>query len=76
MSLGVVVLTALGKIGLPTAIVTLAAIIIPPVHIYKQLKGAYGLGRSGAVWRTSALLIMTSITLSLFASFVLFMGSD
>jgi hypothetical protein len=76
MSLGVVTLVLGSRIGVPTAIVTLAAIIIPPVHIYKQLKGAYGLGRFGAVWRTSVLLIMTSITLSLFASFVLYLGSD
>ena len=76
MSLGVVALVLGSRIGVPTAIVTLAAIIIPPVHIYKQLKGAYGLGRAGAVWRTSLLLIMTSITLSLFASFVLYLGSD
>jgi len=76
MSLGVVLLVLGSRIGVPTAIVTLAAILIPPVHIYRQIKGAYGLGRYGALWRTSVLLIMTSITLSLFASFVLYLGSD
>ena len=76
MSLGVVVLVLGSRIGVPTAIVTLAAILVPPAHIYKQLKRAYGLGRFGAVWRTSVLLIMTSITLSLFAGFVLYLGSD
>jgi len=76
MSLGVVVLVLGSRIGVPTAIVTLAAIIVPPVHMYRQLKGAYGLGRWAALWRTSTLVIMSSITLSLFASFVLYLGSD
>jgi len=76
MSLGVVVLVLGSRIGVPTAIITLAAIVIPPVHMYRQLGTVYGLGRWGAVWRTSALLIMTSITLSMFASFVLYLGSD
>ena len=76
MSLGVVTLSVLGWIGLPTAVIALAAMIIPPIHMYNQLRGAYLLGRVGAGWRTFAMLIISAITLSLFLSFLIWMGSD
>jgi len=40
--------------------------LIPPVHIYRQLKGAYGLSRTGALWRTAALVFVIATTTSLF----------
>lgn len=49
MSLLVVTLTVLGALGMHTAIVALAAMIIPPLHMYKQLKYAYLSGRIGAL---------------------------
>ncbi|MDO6415906.1 DUF3667 domain-containing protein [Sphingomonas sp. BIUV-7] len=76
MSLAMVVLAVGSWLGMPGAIIPIAAMIVPPVHMYRQLKGAYGLGRYGALWRTAALLIMTTIALSLFSSFVFYMGSD
>lgn len=76
MSLGVVALTVFGRLGLPAAIVSLAAIFLPPVHMYRQLKGTYRLGRFGAFWRTFALLVITSITSSLFIAFLFYMGSE
>jgi hypothetical protein len=76
MSLGVVSLTLFGWLGLPGGIVALIAMLVPPVHMYRQLKGAYTLGRFGALWRTFALLIITSITSSIFISFLFWMGSD
>jgi hypothetical protein len=76
MSLTVVVLSVLGKIGLPTAIIVLAVLIIPPWHMYRQLKGAYLLGRFGALWRTCALLFITTITSSLFLAFLVYMGTE
>jgi hypothetical protein len=55
--------------------VTLTALsIVPPVHMYKQLKYTYGLGRFGATVRTFLLLIFTTITISLFASAILALG--
>jgi hypothetical protein len=76
MSLGVVALSLLGKIGLATGFIVVAALLIPPLHMYRQLKGAYGLGRFGALWRTLALLIITTITSSLFLAFLIYMGTD
>ena len=76
MSLGVVVLTLLGRIGLSGGIVALLAMILVPWHMYRQLKGTYRLGRFGAIWRTFALLVITSITSSLFIAFLFYMGSE
>ena len=76
MSLGVVALSLFGRIGVPTAIIALLAIFGPPIHMYRQLKGTYRLGRFGAFFRTVALLVITSITSSLFIAFLFYMGSE
>lgn len=75
MSLGVIALGLFGWAGLPSAIIALLAMLVPPVHMYRQLKGTYALGRFGAGWRTLALLIVISITASLFISFLFYMGT-
>ena len=42
-----------------------------PFHMYRQLRGTYGLGRFGAIWRTCALMIFAFIALTLFAVTIL-----
>ena len=76
MSLGVVALSVLGTLLLPAGLIVLAALLVPPVHMYKQLKGAYALGRFGALWRTVALLMISTIVLLLYALFLFWMGSE
>ncbi len=49
--------------------------LIPPVHMYRQLKGAYTLGGLGALWRTMWLLLMVTITSSLFFALLMYLGS-
>lgn len=71
MMLLVVAMSLWGAAGLPG--VAFAA-LLPPVHIYRDLKGAYGLGRFGALWRTALLLLLSVIALSLFAMAVIVMG--
>jgi hypothetical protein len=44
--------------------------LIPPFHIYRQLKGAYGLNRWGALWRTTLLTIFALVVVFLFAAVV------
>jgi hypothetical protein len=39
---------------------------VPPFHMYRQLKGAYGLGRGGALWRTGLLSWFAVTALLLF----------
>lgn len=46
--------------------------LTPPLHMYRQLRGAYALGRFGALWRTAFLLLFASMALGLF--FVLIMA--
>jgi hypothetical protein len=50
------------------------AMFIPPIHMYRQLKGAYGLGRWGALWRTIALIVLSMTTISLFIAFLFAVG--
>ncbi len=44
--------------------------LIPPFHIYRQLKGAYGLNRWGALWRTTLLTIFALVVVFLFAAVI------
>lgn len=67
----VVAMSLWGAAGLPG--VAWAA-LVPPVHMYRDLKGAYGLGRFGALWRTALLLLFAVIALSLFAMTVIVLG--
>ncbi len=76
MSMVVVALTLLGAIGLSSDLLTMAALLIPPVHMYRQLKGTYGLARSGALWRTAALLGITLLASLMFVLFLFYLGSD
>jgi hypothetical protein len=72
MMLLAVVLTGWGMAGIPA--VEAPAMIIPPVHMYKQLKGAYGLSRFGASWRLILLLTFAITAFSLFAVAVVLLG--
>jgi hypothetical protein len=62
---------ALGAPGGATSIIALCA---PPVHIYKQLRGAYQLSRFSAFWRMCVLVVLAFIALSLFVALLLGLG--
>jgi Protein of unknown function (DUF3667) len=71
-------LTTVGVIllqfSLTGTIGVLALVLLPPVHMYRQLKQAYGLSRRGALWRTAALTVFAVLGLSLFAILILVVG--
>jgi hypothetical protein len=48
---------------------------VPPIHMYRQLRGAYGIGKWSAAWRTFALTIFAFIAISLFVSFLVTVGA-
>jgi hypothetical protein len=48
--------------------------LIPPFHMYRQLRGTYELGRFGAIWRTIALTIFAFMAIGLFASLLVGVG--
>ncbi|MEO7276681.1 MAG: DUF3667 domain-containing protein [Sphingomicrobium sp.] len=58
--------------GLPGA--AYPALLVPPIHLYRDLKGAYSLGRVGALWRTAILLLFAIMALALFAMTVVVLG--
>jgi hypothetical protein len=74
MSLLFIVATLLGGTGLGDGLAMLLFTIVPPLHIYKQMRYSYGLTRVGAVLRTLLLLISVVIILTLFATTLLFLG--
>ena len=49
--------------------------LLPPFHMYRQLKGAYGLGRAGALWRTALLTMFAMIVVGLFSAVLVGVGT-
>jgi hypothetical protein len=46
----------------------------PPIHLYKQLRGTYGLSRFSAAWRLLALLVITSWVFAIFVLLVVWIA--
>ncbi len=74
MMLLVSVLTALSPLWFGALAIGMT--FIPPVHIYKHVKGTYALSRFGASWRTAALLLYASVALTFFLMAIIAMGID
>jgi hypothetical protein len=74
MSLGVIALSFLRLIGLPDVFAVLAMTFVPPIHMYRQLRGAYALSRWSALWRTFVLINFAFIAASLFFTGLLALG--
>jgi hypothetical protein len=60
--------------GTLEAIGGLIIAFVPPIHMYRQLKQAYGLSRFGALWRLTALMTFALFALILFATLILALG--
>jgi hypothetical protein len=75
MSFLAIVAAALSVAGLdhPVALTLLLA-VVPLMHLYRQLKGAYLLSRWGAVWRTTLLASLAILTLSVYGVIILMLG--
>ncbi len=69
-----VILTAIGFSGAPQPIVPIAGTFIPPIHIYRQLRGAYGVSRIGGIVRTLALSAFGGVVLMVFLMLLLLLG--
>ena len=74
MSLAMIAFFLLRLIGLSGDLVNFAFLLVPPLHIYRQLEGAYRLTRFQAAWRTLALLAFASVALMLFLLLLLTIG--
>ena len=49
--------------------------LLPPFHMYRQLKGAYHLRRTGALWRTMLLTLFATIVMALFSAVMVGVGT-
>jgi hypothetical protein len=70
MSLMMVVLALLSFIEFGGTAVLLF-FLVPPIHMYFQLRDTYVLKRWEALWRTAAMMFFATITLTLYATLVL-----
>jgi hypothetical protein len=68
-------LSAATLVGLLSSTVASFAWFVPPIHMYRQLRGAYGVSRGGALWRTILLTIFALVAISLFASLLVALGA-
>lgn len=74
MTLGLVALTFLRLLGIGEALIGLALVLVPPLHMFRQLRGAYGLSRWSAAWRTMALLVFATVATGLFLLLLVLIG--
>ncbi len=74
MSLLLVALTLLEVIGVPGWITVWAIVLVPPVHLYKQLRHAYGFSRLGTLFRLALLLLSILIVVVLFTLILVALG--
>ena len=74
MMLLVVALSIGGMVGLSAGMITLVALLAPPVHMFAQLRGAYSLRKRSALWRTIALMMFAFIALVAFSMLLLILG--
>ena len=73
MSLLIIAALLLGAAGLGS--IASLAFVVPPIHMYVQLKGTYGLTRLGALWRTVLLVSFAFVAVTFFALLQLTLGA-
>jgi hypothetical protein len=74
MSMLGIALVLLWAVGLGGGMLQSLVLLIPPFHMYRQLRGAYQLSRWSALWRAFMLLIFVNVTGSLFLLLLLGLG--
>jgi len=74
MLLLVTAVTLAGWLGLSDGLIVAAMVIIPPLHLYRQVRGAYASSRLGALARTAVLLVFAFAALILYLLILLALG--
>jgi hypothetical protein len=73
--LGLALLSPWAHEFLPLRVLRAAGVmIVPPVHMFFQLGGAYKLGWFSALWRTLALLTICGLAFVIFLSLIVMVG--
>lgn len=75
MTLLTVTLSLAAAIGLSAGWALAALAFVPPVHIYRQIRGAYLSSRIGALLRTALLLVFIGFTAAFFFLALLALGA-
>ena len=75
MSLLFIAVSVAGVMGAPTPLVVFSVLLIPPIHLYKQLRGAYELSRFSALWRLAFVGIFIIIVMMLFLQALIVLGA-
>jgi hypothetical protein len=73
MTLGFVLITLIWPVGLGN-LSSMIMLLVPPVHMYRQLRGAYELSRGSALWRTVVLLLSAQVAAAIFLALLLMLG--
>lgn len=66
MSLLLIVVQLFDAIGTPSWLTASLMVLAPPAHMFRQLRGTYGLRAFSALWRTVALLFFALTALTAF----------
>ena len=75
MSLLFIAVSLAGSFGAPVPFIVFPLLLIPPVHLYKQLRGTYEISRFSAFWRLMVLSLFIWIVLLLFLQAMLVLGA-
>jgi hypothetical protein len=73
MALLVVVLSLLKMAGMKPLVVAML-FVVPPIHMFLQLRGAYGLGLRGTLWRTVFLVLSSLLVMTLYLLLILMLS--
>ncbi|MCP3735531.1 DUF3667 domain-containing protein [Sphingomonas sp. RP10(2022)] len=74
MMLMVIALMLMGVVGVGGGWISLAVLLVPPIHMFRQLRGAYCLRKRSALWRTAVLLVFAWAALLSFVALLLVHG--
>jgi hypothetical protein len=75
MTLFFIAVTLAALAGVPQAVLGLLAMLVPPLHLYRHVRGAYQLSRFSALWRTLALGAFIVLVLVMFGLVLLTLGA-
>ena len=74
MTLLVVGLSLLHGLGVAGGWSAVALVFVPPIHMYRQLKGAYALSRFSALWRTVMMVVFAGTVSMIFMLILVLLG--
>lgn len=75
MSLLFILASLLARWGVADGVIVPMVTLLPAWHLYRQLRGAYGLSRFSALWRLAALVVAILIVVVLFLQILLLLGA-